>query len=127
MVGGAAKTYDMMTTFSLYSFRFIKISLYINFEKFFDRILAPPSGRRPGADAPPRYATGRVLGFPPWSSASGMYATHNIENFEALLRKTLYGFVQRLENSSNKIIASLIKSWTVRFVDWHCWISRLYT
>ena len=69
----------------------------------------------------------RVLGLPPWSSASGMYATHNIENFEALLRKTLYGFVQRLENSSNKIIASLIKSRTVRFVDWHCWISRLYT
>ena len=52
---------------------------------------------------------------------------HNIANFEALLRKTLYGFVQRLENSSNKIIATLIKSWTVRFVDLHCWISRLYT
>ena len=56
-----------------------------------------------------------------------MYATHNIESFEALLRKTLYGFVQRLENSSNKIIATLIMSWTVRLVDWHCWISRLYT
>ena len=26
----------------------------------------------------------RVLGLPQWSSASGMYATHNIENFEAL-------------------------------------------
>ena len=64
---------------------------------------------------------------PQWSSASGMYATHNIENFEALLRKTLYGFVQRLENSSNKLIATLIKSWTVRFVDWHCWISSLNT
>ena len=35
----------------------------------------------------------RVLGLPQWSSASGMYATHNIENFGALLRKTLYGFV----------------------------------
>ena len=69
----------------------------------------------------------RVLGLPQWSSASGMYVTHNIENFEALLRKTLYGFVQRLENSSNKIIATLIKSWTVRFVDRHCWKSRLYT
>ena len=41
----------------------------------------------------------RVLGLPQWSSASGMYATHNIENFEALLRKTLYGFVQRLETA----------------------------
>ena len=65
------------------------------------------------------------VGFPPWSSASGMYATRNIDNYEALLRKTLYGFVQRLENSSNKIIETLIKSWTVCFVDWHCWICRL--
>ena len=69
----------------------------------------------------------RVLGLPQWSSASGMYATHNIENFKAILRKTLYGFVQRLENNTNKIFATLIKSWRVRFVDWHCWTSRLYT
>ena len=33
-----------------------------------------------------------------------MYATHNIENFEALLRKVIYGFIQRLEDSSNVII-----------------------
>ena len=50
-----------MTKFSLYSFRFYKISQYINLKKFFVRILAPPSGRRPRADAPPcpppRYAT----------------------------------------------------------------------
>ena len=46
-----------MTTFSFYSFRILKISPYINLKKFFVRILAPPSGRRPGADAPPRYAT----------------------------------------------------------------------
>ena len=50
-----------MNTFSFYSFRIFKISPYINFKKFLGRILAPPSGRRPGADAPPpappRYAT----------------------------------------------------------------------
>ena len=50
-----------MTTFSFYSFRIFKISPYINFKKFLGKILAPPSGRRPGADAPPpappRYAT----------------------------------------------------------------------
>ena len=69
----------------------------------------------------------RVLGLPQRSSASGMYATHNIEDFEALLRKTLYGFVQRLENSSNRRIATLMHSWSECFVDWHCWISRLYT
>ena len=42
-----------MITFSFYSFRIFKISPYINFEKILGRILAPPSGRRPGADAPP--------------------------------------------------------------------------
>ena len=51
-----------MTTFLFYSFRIFKISPYINFKKILGRILAPPSGRRPGADAPPpappRYATG---------------------------------------------------------------------
>ena len=31
----------------------------------------------------------RDLGLPKWSSASEMYATHNIENFEALLRKVI--------------------------------------
>ena len=41
-------------------FRFFKISQYIIFSKFFGRILAPPSGRRPGAPAPPRYATAAV-------------------------------------------------------------------
>ena len=42
-----------MTTFSFYSFRIFKISPCIKFKKFLGRILAPPSGRRPGADAPP--------------------------------------------------------------------------
>ena len=42
-----------MTTFSFFSSRILKISPYINFKKIFGRILAPPSGRRPGADAPP--------------------------------------------------------------------------
>ena len=42
-----------MTTFSFHSFRILKISPYINFKKILDWILAPTSGRRPGADAPP--------------------------------------------------------------------------
>ena len=46
----------------------------------------------------------RVLGLPKWSTASEMYATHNIENFESFLRKVIYGFIQRLEDSINVII-----------------------
>ena len=31
----------------------------------------------------------RVLGLPKWSSSSEIYAIHNIENFEAILRKVI--------------------------------------
>ena len=55
----------------------------------------------------------RVLGLPMWSSASEMYATHNIENFEALLQKVIYEFIQRLKDSSNVIIQTLTRSWTL--------------
>ena len=67
-----------------------------------------------------------VLGLPTWSCASEMYATHNIEHFEALLRKVIYGFIQRLEDSSKVIIQTLTKSWTICFVDWQSWLSKLY-
>ena len=60
----------------------------------------------------------RVIGLPTWSRASEMYATHNIKNFEALLRKVIYGFIQRLEDSSNGINQTLTESWTICFVDW---------
>ena len=50
-----------MTTFLFYCFRIFLISPYINFKKILGKILAPPSRRRLGADAPPpappRYAT----------------------------------------------------------------------
>ena len=55
--GGGTKIQNIvkqeMTTISFYSLRIFKISPYIEFFIFFDRILAPPSERRPGADAPP--------------------------------------------------------------------------
>ena len=51
-----------MTTFSCYFLKKNLISPHINFKTIFGRILAPPSGRRTGADAPlpPRYATVNV-------------------------------------------------------------------
>ena len=35
------------------------------------------------------------------SSASTMYAENNICNFEAMLRKSIYRFIQRLQDSDN--------------------------
>ena len=40
-----------------------------------------------------------IFGLPKRSTASAMYATHNICNFETMLRKNIYGFMHRYYNS----------------------------
>ena len=69
----------------------------------------------------------KILGLPKRSSASAIYAQHNICNFETTIRKSIYGFMQRLENSTNSIIYTLYNSCLVRFVIWNHWIESLYT
>ena len=68
----------------------------------------------------------KIFGLPKRSSASAMYATHNICNFETMLRKNIYGFMQRLEHSTNTIIRNLYQSWIVRCDIWSSWIKSLY-
>ena len=51
-----------------------------------------------------------IFGLPKWSSASEMYACNNIDNFEAMTRRGIYGFVQRLESCENSVIQSINKS-----------------
>ena len=41
----------------------------------------------------------KIFGLPKRSTASAMYATHNICNFETMLRRNIYGFMQRYYNS----------------------------
>ena len=68
----------------------------------------------------------KIFGVPKRSRASAMYATHNICNFESMLRKNIYGFMQRLEHSTNTIIRNLYQSWIVRCDIWSSWIKSLY-
>ena len=68
----------------------------------------------------------KIFGLPKRSSASAMYANHNICSFKKMLRKNIFGFMQRLENSTNTIICTLYQSWVVRFKIWNCWIDSLY-
>ena len=68
----------------------------------------------------------KIFGLPKRSSASTMYATHNICNFETMLRKNIYGFMQRLTHSTNTIIRNLYQSWIVRCDIWSSWIKSLY-
>ena len=69
----------------------------------------------------------KIFGLPKRSSASTMYANNNICNFETTLRKNAFGFMQRLEQSTNTIITTLYQSWIVRFDIWNTWIKSLYT
>ena len=70
----------------------------------------------------------KIFGLPKRSSASAMYATHNISNFETMLRKNIhvYGFMQRLEHSTNTKIRNLYQSSIVRCDLWSSWIKSLY-
>ena len=49
----------------------------------------------------------KIFGLPKRSSASTMYANHNICNFETTFRKNTFGFMQRLEQSTNNKISTL--------------------
>ena len=60
----------------------------------------------------------RIFGLSNRSSASAMYANYNICNLEAILRKNIYNFIQRLENCTHSIIQVLMHSWHTTFEAW---------
>ncbi len=68
----------------------------------------------------------RIFSLPRRSSASAMYANNNIDNFETLLRKSTYKFMQRLDKSDNLIVKSIQNSWIMKFDIWKPWIKLLY-
>ena len=51
----------------------------------------------------------RVLNLPWRCSASAMYANFSIQNFEAVIRKSAYGFIQRLVKSTNFLVLAIEK------------------
>ena len=48
-----------------------------------------------------------------------MYANFGINNFEATIRKSTFGFIQRLAKSTNSLIVTIEKSWSVRIDIWN--------
>ena len=56
----------------------------------------------------------RVLNLPWRCSASAMYVTFIMQNFEAVTTKSTYGFIQRLHKCTNSLITAIEKSWIVR-------------
>ena len=68
----------------------------------------------------------RVLNLHWRCSASAMYANFSIQNFEAVIRKATYGFIQRLVKSTNSLVMAIEKSWIVRIDIWNFWQKTLY-
>ena len=68
----------------------------------------------------------RELRYTRISSARPMYTTHNINNMEALLRRSIYSFIERLMDSSNMIINTVMNPWYIRFNILDFWNSKLY-
>ena len=69
----------------------------------------------------------RVLGQPWRCSARAMYANFGINNFEATFRKSTFGLIQRLAKSTNPLIMTIEKSWSVRIDIWNFFAKKLCT
>ena len=68
----------------------------------------------------------RILKLPSRSSASTMYVVNNIDSLEVLVRKRIFGFMERLNNSDNTIIKCIINAWILRFDIWSPWNDLLF-
>ena len=68
----------------------------------------------------------KILGVSRRASASGMFVSNDIPNFEAFLRKSIYSFTIRLSSSSNKLICAIEQSWIMKSVIWKTWEEKMY-
>ena len=63
----------------------------------------------------------KILGVSRPASASGIFVSNDIPNFEAFLRKSIYSFTTRLSSSSNKLIGAIEQSWIMKSLVWKTW------
>ena len=49
----------------------------------------------------------RMIGLPPWCSASAMFVRYRVLSFQEVMQIVTYGLLERVENSENMIILSL--------------------
>ena len=53
---------------------------------------------------------GRILNLPKYNSASEMFVNLNIPSFDELLRKFVYSFKSRIQDSCNSLVIGIVKS-----------------
>ena len=70
----------------------------------------------------------QLLGYTRFDSASHMFVSNYIDNFETFIRKNVYGFIQRLRKIDNDIVTNIVSSFTTTpSAMWSKWSSVLYT
>ena len=67
------------------------------------------------------------LGYHRNCSASGMFVFNSIPSFMELWRNYIYGFMQRLNNSDNTVVAATVSSCRLSSAMWRRWESSMYT
>ena len=63
-----------------------------------------------------------------YDSASFMYSLNNVDNLDTVIRKHMYGFMQRVCNSNNSLVNAVTAS--TLFLPksvWQHWFKSLYT
>ena len=68
----------------------------------------------------------RLLGLSWRCSASAMYANYDLPNLDTVIRRSLYGFIQKLFVSKNSIVCTIEQSWLVTIRSWDVWAKVLY-
>ena len=68
-----------------------------------------------------------IMNYPRNCSASGMFVSNNIPSFMELSRNYIYGFMQRLINSENSVVAATVSSCRLSSSLWRLWESVLYS
>ena len=68
----------------------------------------------------------KIVGVSRRASASGMFVSNDIPNFEAFLRKSIYSFTTRLSSSSHKLIGVIEQSWIVKSLVSKTWEKKMY-
>ena len=60
------------------------------------------------------------------ASASGMFVSNDISNFEVFFRKSIYLFTTRLSSFSNKLIFAIRHSWIMKSLIRNSWEEKMY-
>ena len=69
----------------------------------------------------------RILGYNRWDSASNMFVSNAIDNFDASLRKNIYRFRQRVYKIDNNLIKCLNNCKDIlNGPMWSSWSQALY-